>query len=303
MGHAPYYDTALPSTDGTEDDLADDAPAIRDATPMITRLLSLDEVTVIAHRGGSKLRPENTMAAFDHAASLGVDGIECDVHLAADGVPVVIHDPTLDRTTDSSGPVAARTSAELARVDAGYQFGPSDAFPFRGVGLGVPRLIDVLERHATLPCVIEIKGSRHDAAARVLEVVDSVGARERVIIGAFTHRNVADVRRLAPTIPTSASGREVRSALWRSRLFLAPRRPAYRLVQAPYRLAGRQVFGRRFVRAVRRAQIPFQAWIIDTEQDMTTLLDWGVTGLISDRPDTAMRVVAERAHPPDPSIG
>lgn len=270
---------------------------------MITRLLSLDEVSVIAHRGGSKLRPENTMAAFDHAASLGVDGIECDVHLAADGVPVVIHDPTLDRTTDASGPVAARTSSELDRVDAGCRFGPSDGFPFRGAGFGVPRLADVLARHATLPCVIEIKGEHPDAAARVLDVVDSVGARERVIVGAFSHRILTEIRRLAPAIPTSASGREVRSALWRSRVCLTPRHPAYRLVQAPFRLGGRQVFGRHFVRAVRRAQIPFQAWIIDTEPDMTALLDWGVTGLISDRPDTAMRVVAGRTRRADPSIG
>lgn len=270
---------------------------------MITRLLSLDEVAVIAHRGGSKLRPENTMAAFDHAASLGVDGIECDVHLAADGVPVVIHDPTLDRTTDVSGPVAARTSAELARVDAGFRFAASDGCPFRGAGLGVPRLRDVLERHGTLACVIEIKGERAEAAARVLDVVDAAGAGERVIIGAFSHRVLAEVRRLAPAIPTSASGPEVRSALWRSRVYLAPRHPAYRLVQAPFRLAGRQVFGRRFVRAVRQAQIPFQAWIIDTEQDMTALLDWGVTGLISDRPDTAMRVVAGRARPAGRPIG
>ena len=97
---------------------------------MIRRLLSLTEPAVIAHRGGSKLRPENTLAAFDHAASLGVDGLECDVHLSRDGEPVVIHDPTLDRTTDASGPVSALTADELARVDAGYRFGEAEAEVF-----------------------------------------------------------------------------------------------------------------------------------------------------------------------------
>src|SRR5512134_2212691 len=79
---------------------------------MIERLLSLTDVAAIAHRGGARLRPENTLAAFDHALSLGVDALECDVHLSRDGEPVVIHDPTLDRTTEASGPVAARTAAE-----------------------------------------------------------------------------------------------------------------------------------------------------------------------------------------------
>ena len=78
---------------------------------MLSRLLSLDEVSAIAHRGGSKIRPENTFAAFDHAVALGADAIECDVHLSRDGEVVVIHDPTLDRTTDATGPVSAMSLA------------------------------------------------------------------------------------------------------------------------------------------------------------------------------------------------
>ena len=77
---------------------------------------------VFAHRGGAKLAPENTMPAIDNGMSLGADGLEIDVQLSADGIPVVIHDQTLDRTTDRTGPVSALTAAELARVDAGFQF-------------------------------------------------------------------------------------------------------------------------------------------------------------------------------------
>src|SRR6187402_2293497 len=80
-------------------------------------LFPSNRAAAIAHRGGSKLRPENTLVAFDHAASLGVDGFECDVHLSRDGVPVVIHDATLERTTAGSGPVSARTAVELAGID------------------------------------------------------------------------------------------------------------------------------------------------------------------------------------------
>ena len=86
---------------------------------------------VFAHRGGSALAPENTIAAFDHGLSLGADGLELDVHLSRDGVVVVHHDRLLDRTTNLHGPIAEATSGELARADAGHHFGRDSGFPFR----------------------------------------------------------------------------------------------------------------------------------------------------------------------------
>src|SRR5215217_3881167 len=104
---------------------------------------------VYAHRGGA-LRPENTIASFDHGLDLGADGLEFDVHLSRDGVVVVHHDPTLDRTTGGSGVLSARTADELGSVDAGHWFRAPGAgaaeFPFRGQGIGIPRLRDVLIR-------------------------------------------------------------------------------------------------------------------------------------------------------------
>ena len=230
------------------------------------------------------------MAAFDHAATLGVDAMECDVRLARDGVPVVIHDEMLDRTTDGSGPVASRTADELARVDAGFRFGSEAGLPFRGRGFGVPRLADLLARHPTMPFVIEIKGEVPDAVPSVLETIDRAGARDRVILGGFSQAVLDEVRRRAPDVPTSASRAEVASALRRTRVWLTPRSGPYRLVQAPYYFRGRRIFGARFVAGVRRAGLPLQAWIVDEEADMRKLVGWGVTGIISDRPDVAVRV-------------
>ena len=102
---------------------------------------------IFAHRGGCALGPENTIAAFDLGLPAGADGLELDVHLSADGVPVVHHDATLDRTTSHTGPLAARTAAELARVDAGYRFAANGGFPFRNQGVGIPSLRDVLGRY------------------------------------------------------------------------------------------------------------------------------------------------------------
>src|SRR5687767_3106203 len=97
------------------------------------------------------------MAAFERGLSFGTDGLECDVHISSDGVPVVIHDTTLERTSDAAGAVSARTADELARVDAGYHFALDGDHPFRGKGVGIPRLEDVLRRFPDARVIIEMK--------------------------------------------------------------------------------------------------------------------------------------------------
>jgi glycerophosphoryl diester phosphodiesterase len=261
------------------------------SSSVLSRLTSLSTVVAIAHRGGAKLRPENTMPAFEHAVSLGVDALECDVHLSRDGEVVVIHDATLDRTTDTHGDVSGRRAADLARVDAGHQFGPAQGFPYRGAGIGVPRLEDLLRRWPDMPFVVEIKGDRPETAVRTLEVIREAGADERVIVGGFSMAVLGEVRRLASHLLTSASSAEVQAALRRSYFLLSPRRTGFHLFQVPVRLKGRRVLTRPFVRAIRRAGVPVQAWIVDELDEMERLVDWGVTGLISDRPDRAVELV------------
>jgi glycerophosphoryl diester phosphodiesterase len=231
-----------------------------------------DRTAAIAHRGGSRLRPENTLAAFDHAVSLGVDGLECDIHLSADGVPVIIHDATLDRTTEATGPVAARTAAELR-------------------GLGVPALADLLDRHPDTPVVVEMKIERPTDAPAVLRVLRAARRQDRYLVGSFRQEVLDAVRRLAPEFPTGASRREVVSAIRRSYFGIRPRRTGCAVFQVPFVFQGRQIFGESFVRTVARAGFGVQSWIIDDELVMRRLIGWGVTALISDRPDVAVRVV------------
>jgi glycerophosphoryl diester phosphodiesterase len=249
----------------------------------------------IAHRGGAKLRPENTLVAFAHALSVGVDAIECDVRLSRDGEPVVIHDETLDRTTNRAGLVSAFTAEELATIDAGHHFAPAEGFPFRARGVGVPRLAEVFALSAGVPVIVEIKGEDVAAVGPVLEAIDTAGVAERVVVGGFSQAVLSAVRRRAPGLVTSASQSEVISALRWSYIWRAPRRPAFQLIQAPLHLRGRRVLNRSLVRVLRRAGLPVQAWIVDEFDDMRRVLDWGVTGLISDRPDRAVQVVKERS--------
>jgi glycerophosphoryl diester phosphodiesterase len=132
---------------------------------------------IVAHRGGALLWPENGLEAFRQSLALGVDQLECDVHLSADGVPVVIHDATLDRTTLGQGPVALRTATELQAIR--LRGSDTDA---------VPQLADLaaLLAGGTARLQVEIKGAQtHDLLHRSLEVLDRAGIRDRCLIIAF----------------------------------------------------------------------------------------------------------------------
>src|SRR5579862_2336724 len=183
---------------------------------------------VFAHRGGSALAPENTVAAFDNGLALGADGLELDVHLSSDGVVVVHHDRTLDRTTTLTGPIAARTADELRRVN-------------------VPTLAEVLVRYPDPRIIVELKVNEGALAAATIEVIRAAGAVERVCLGSFGTRVLRAARAIEPAIATSGSREEVRWALYRSWCRWPVSRPAYSGYQVP-ELAGRtRVVSPRFV--------------------------------------------------------
>jgi glycerophosphoryl diester phosphodiesterase len=248
---------------------------------------------VYAHRGGAALRPENTLLAFDHGLSLGADGLELDVHLSRDGVVVVHHDRTLERTTDGRGPVAALTAGELARLDAGHHF-PG----FRGKAGGVPTLEAVLQRYPATPLIIELKVNAPALAHKTIDLVRAAGALDRVALGSFGTRVLRAARAYEPAIRTGSSHEETRLALYRSWVRWPARRPRYREFQVPERSGSTRVVSPRFVRYAHDAGISVHVWTVDDPADMRRLLDWGVDGLISDRPDIAVEVVAGLRHAP-----
>jgi glycerophosphoryl diester phosphodiesterase len=248
---------------------------------------------VFAHRGGAGLAPENTIAAFDNGLALGADGLEIDVQLSSDGIPVVIHDHTLDRTADRGGPVHALTAGDLARVDAGHRFERDGGFGYRGRGIGVPRLDTVLARYANTRIIIEMKGGQPELARAVARDVRAAGAVDRVCVGSFYQQSITTLRAEAPEIATSASQPEARWTLHRSwiRWPWIGSRP-YVAFQVP-EFAGRmRVVSPAFVRQVHREGQVLQVWVVNDEADIIRLLDWGVDGVISDRPDVAVRVTA-----------
>jgi glycerophosphoryl diester phosphodiesterase len=254
--------------------------------------VSANRPLVYAHRGGSALAPENTLAAFDHAIALGVDGLELDVHLSRDGVVVVHHDALLDRTTDATGPIAEHTAAELARVDAGHRFAQDGQFPFRGRGCRVPTLRDVLGRYRECRVIVELKQDTAELARAVVDEVTRASAVDRVCLGSFGLRTLRAARAYDPRIATSAAREEVRLALYQSWIGWSPSPRAYQAFQVPERSGSTVVVSPRFVRAAHRADIVVQVWTVDDADDMRRLLSWGVDAIISDRPDVARSIVA-----------
>jgi glycerophosphoryl diester phosphodiesterase len=230
---------------------------------------------VFAHRGGAALAPENTIAAFDNAIALGVDGIELDVHLARDGVVVVHHDKILDRTTSLRGPVVARTTDELARA-------------------GVPTLAGVLARYRDVRVIIELKVNSVALAQAVVGVVGGAGAAPRVCLGSFGRRALRAARRLEPAIATSAAREEVRWALYRTRVRWPVSRVAYAGYQIPEWAGRTRVVSPRFIEDAHRAGLGVQVWTVDTEEAARRLLGWGVDALITDRPDIMVSLCKSR---------
>ena len=228
---------------------------------------------VFAHRGGSALAPENTIAAFDNGLALGADGLELDVHLSRDGVVVVHHDRLLDRTTALRGPIAERTAEELRRAD-------------------VPTLAEVLARYRDPRIIIEMKVNRAALAAATIDVVRRADAVDRVCLGSFGLRVLRAARALEPAVATSGAREEVRWALYRSWCRWPVSRAAYAGYQVP-EFAGRtRVVSRRFVDDAHEAGLGVQVWTVDTEAAARRLLGWGVDALITDRPDVIVPIVA-----------
>jgi glycerophosphoryl diester phosphodiesterase len=246
---------------------------------------------VYAHRGGAALAPENTLAAFDAGLAAGADGIELDVRLSRDGVPVLMHDETLDRTTDASGPVEALTARELAGLDAGFRFEADGRHPFRGAGLGVPALATVLERYRNARLLVELKAADPRLARAVVDEIHAAGAADRVTIGSFHKGALAAVRDFDPALTTGADMDEVREALDASQGRDLPGRPVFDAYHVPEFYSEQRIVTPEFITRAHDAGAGVIVWIVNREEDMRRLIDWGADGLITDRPDLAAPLV------------
>ena len=245
---------------------------------------------VIGHRGAAARFPENTFAAFDYAVGLGVDAIEFDIRITRDGVVVVIHDPTLERTTNGAGRVAGQSAADLARIDAGARFSPDGGktFPFAEQGIGVPTLEGLIERYPDIPLLIEIKVA--EAAAETLRLFRRYGCEDRVLIDSMD----VDALRLfrGTRVSVGAARRDVVSLTWRSAMGLVPSSLPYKALCIPERY-GITVPVRRLTRAAASCHVPTHVWTVNEAEDARRLWSDGVIGIVSDDPAAMLAVRSE----------
>lgn len=251
---------------------------------------------VIAHRGGRGLGPENTLAVFRRSLAAGADVLEMDLRTTADGHLVVLHDATVDRTTDGRGAVNEMTLAQLKTLDAGYRWTADQgrSFPFRGRGITVPTLSEVLAAFADTPLITEIKEKRPETGQSVCDLLRRHGPAPRVLV-ASVHAGVLErLRQVCPGVATSAGFSEALRFYLLSRAGLASLfSPAMQALQVPMTFKGMAVVSRRFVAAAHGRNLTVAVWTVNAEETMRRLIAAGVDGIMTDYPDRLAAIVAE----------
>lgn len=238
---------------------------------------------VLAHRGLALDAPENTLLAFLHAVNVGATHLETDVHGSADGVAIVSHDPDLKRLANRDVRVAQLTAAELRRVSLGH-------------GQGFCSLADALDAFPDTRFNIDVKSA--DAIPGTIKAIRELRATERVLIGSFsTRRRLAVVREL-PGVATSISAGGALPAAHAARVgavrMLTRLLDGVDAVQLPPKVAQAPITTPRAIESFHAAGVEVHIWTVNEPAEMTRLLDLGVDGIVTDRADLAVPLVAER---------
>ncbi|HEX6059065.1 MAG TPA: glycerophosphodiester phosphodiesterase family protein [Gemmatimonadaceae bacterium] len=253
-------------------------------------LLDPESRLVIAHRGASAERPENTLESFRLALEQGADALELDVRATADGEVVVVHDATLERTTSLAGFVRGRTVAELRAADAGARFTPDAGrtFPWRGRDVRVPTLADVLDAFPGVPLLVEVKEPAAQEPTR--RAILDAGAQARCVL-ASAHADALVAFREAPFL-RGASGADISRLYFPAMLGFAPAALEALAFAVPLRWRGLTIPTRRVVAAARRRGRPVHVWTVDEPAIALRLWERGVAGIVTNVPG---RIAAARS--------
>jgi glycerophosphoryl diester phosphodiesterase len=256
-----------------------------------THYFNVPEPMVIAHQGGDALRPGNTLLAFAHADQLGVDVLEMDVHSTRDGVLVLMHDATVDRTTDGHGPIAGMDYAAVQVLDAAWHW-PFDGHPsYRGKGVRVPALEAVLRRFPDRRFNIELKQEEPSVGAAVCAVLRRTATTSRTLVASFHRAAIQDFRTACPEVATSAHRAEVATFLGFEAVGLAHLWPASaEALQLPPAQYGLALTSAERIRSARSAGVHVDIWTLNDQAGIEAAFARGVNGVITDRPDLAMQV-------------
>ena len=256
---------------------------------------------VLAHQGASGHAPSNTMESFKKAVEMGADILELDVHTSKDGVVVVHHDATVDRLTNGSGHITGMTLAELRQFDFGYRFSPDGGatFPYRGKGVTIPTLEEVLKSFPDLRVNIEIKQSEPPMEQPLWDVITRAGAEDRVLI--VSNMTAAAKRWQELTAGRSAAGASFGDMLGFMALYVPhldwlwqPKVDAFQIPTA-HKLGpvGLALDDERLINRAHKLNVAVHYWTINDEPTMRRLFGLGADGIMTDYPDVAAKVLKE----------
>ncbi len=246
------------------------------------------EPLIFAHQGGETLRPTNTMLAFRHAVALGADVLDTDMQRTSDGVLVLVHDETVDRTSDGTGAVRDLSFDELRQLDFAHSFTTDggETHPYRDQGHGVVTVEELFVNFPTHRIGIEIKQTPAVAATELCAVIARLGREDDVLVSSFEQRNMDVFRRECPDVATSATEGEVRTFYVLHRLGLVGlSSPTFDAFQVPERSGGVQLLTSGFIDDARAVGVPIVPWTIDDPADLERVLGLGVEGINTNYPD------------------
>jgi glycerophosphoryl diester phosphodiesterase len=258
-----------------------------------------DRPLVIAHQGGDGIWPGDTLFAFEKAVEIGADVLEMDAHITKDGHIVLMHDEEVDRTTDGTGLIENLTLDELKQLDAAYDWSNDDGktFPYRGQGIQVPTLDELFERFPQMRYVIEIKLTQNPIDKPLCDLIRQYKMQDKVLIASFHDEAMQNFRQTCPEVATSASRGEVTRFVLLGKVFLSGLDvPQYESIQPPYDPEDSMnipIMTERFIREAHAKNIAVEPWTVNDPELMKQYIEWGVDGIITDRPDLMVEILRE----------
>jgi len=291
----PVDDTASPTDTSTEDapDTADIKPGPSGGCFFSGGVLNM------AHRGGKKLRPEHTLEAYQHAVDVGADVLELDLWATSDGVIVALHDETVDRTTDGAGHINTLTFEALRKLDAGYAWSADggQTHPWRGKGLVVPTLEEILAAHPQACFTVEFKQHTPSIVADVMAIFDEAGATARGVFSSFDDSVLVEVRESHPEAVTGMGVADMLLFATMDPDELEDYEPPAWVAQPPHQSTTALI-----VERAHKFGVIVHPWTVNDAETMKALIDMGVDGIITDDPALLESVLTGQPldPPPDP---
>lgn len=261
--------------------------------PFYVALANRGRPAVFSHQGGEGIRPTNTAIAFKDSREMGADVLDGDLHMSSDGMLVLAHDETIDRTSNGKGAIRDMTYSQLKAYDFGYQFTTDNGatYPYRGQGLEIVKLDDLFRSYPSSLFGIEIKQTTEQAATKLCEMIALYGYEDKVLVSSFLEQNMVQFRKDCPDVATSGTPAETKKFFVYHTIGLAGLyRAPFDSLQVPEYSGKTHVLTSRFVSDAQQKGYMVVPWTINDSADIQRISAMGVDGINTNYPDRMISI-------------